>query len=111
MLDKVEIMVNNLLTDILPPTISCPANIVTQADPGENNARVRWRHPVAIDNSGLVPSMVIIPAVIPPKRFPIGTNKITYIAEDFAKNKAHCYFTVTVRGIVIVLLIRYCLSP
>ena len=56
------------------------------------------QEPLAVDNSGYVPSMTSIPAVLPPARFPVGTHKVTYIAADLKGNEAQCHFYISVKG-------------
>ena len=51
-----------------------------------------------MDNSGYVPILSSIPAVMPPSSFLLGTTKVTYIAEDLNQNKADCQFYVNVKG-------------
>ena len=76
----------------------CPYHIETVTDPNENTATVQWEVPLAVDNSGYVPILTSVPAVIPPSEFPMGATKVTYIAEDLNKNEAVCYFMVKVMG-------------
>ena len=76
----------------------CPYDVDTVTDPNENTASVHWEVPLAVDNSGYVPILTSVPAVIPPSEFPMGTTKVMYIAEDLNKNKADCYFLIKVKG-------------
>ena len=85
-------------SDIEPPKIVCPNNITVEADLDANDAEVTWSLPVTTDNSGYVPAISVVPALIPPLRMPIGETSATYIAEDTLKNQASCSFVINVRG-------------
>ena len=87
-----------LSADITPPVLSCPFDISVKTDINENTASVTWQAAVGIDNSGFMPHIDVIPALVPPAALPIGSTTITYIAEDISKNKAKCSFTITVKG-------------
>ena len=95
---RVKIYFLNLFLDTTAPFIMCPYDIDTVTNPNENKASVQWEVPLAVDNSGYVPILTSVPAVIPPAEFPMGTTKVTYIAEDLNKNKADCFFLVQVMG-------------
>ncbi|XP_076346234.1 sushi, von Willebrand factor type A, EGF and pentraxin domain-containing protein 1-like isoform X1 [Tachypleus tridentatus] len=71
---------------------------------------VTWNVPHGIDNSGEIPSVSVLPAVIPPRRFAIGTATITYTAEDRSHNTASCSFMVTVRDVQPPTIDK-CVSP
>ncbi|KAL4236643.1 biological adhesion [Mactra antiquata] len=83
--------------DTSPPFIMCPYNIEAETDLNENTATVSWLVPLAVDNSGYVPILSSIPAVMPPEKFAIGKTKVTYIAEDLNKNRADCHFYIIVK--------------
>ncbi|XP_023234729.1 sushi, von Willebrand factor type A, EGF and pentraxin domain-containing protein 1-like [Centruroides sculpturatus] len=89
--------IQSTCVDVQPPVIKCPENIVVDAEENEASALVKWEIPLAVDNSRDIPTISVIPAIIPPRRFHIGVSTITYIAEDKNKNKKACNFTVTVR--------------
>lgn len=78
--------------------LNCPMDITVDSDEDENNARVSWEIPFTMDNSGYLPTLTSIPALIPPKRIPIGKTTVTYVAEDNNGNKARCHFHIRVRG-------------
>jgi hypothetical protein len=88
----------HVFLDVTSPAITCPKDIITVADEGEGTAQVAWEIPEADDNSRHAPSVRVIPAILPPRHFPIGTTKIKYIAEDMSRNKAYCVFAITVKG-------------
>lgn len=78
--------------------MKCPRDIETEADADDSSAEVAWQPPVALDNSGIRPIVTVVPAIEPPKRFPIGFTKVKYLAEDLSGNKVKCTFTVRVKG-------------
>ncbi|XP_013383226.1 sushi, von Willebrand factor type A, EGF and pentraxin domain-containing protein 1 [Lingula anatina] len=96
--------------DTTEPSIMCPDDITVVADDHENTAEVTWEVPVAIDNSGYVPTVTVVPAVVPPRKFQIGRTKVTYHAEDLNKNRAKCSFVITVKDEEPPRLDR-CISP
>lgn len=87
-----------LFADTSPPIMKCPPDVEIDADPDDISAEVVWQPPVALDNSGIRPIVIVVPAIEPPKRFPIGFTKVKYIAEDLSGNKIKCKFTVHVKG-------------
>ena len=87
-----------LVSDVQPPMIICPRSLVAVTEADSDSAEVQWTVPTAVDNSGVVPAVTVVPAVRPPRRFHIGTTTLTYIAEDLNRNKGKCSFEITVRG-------------
>ncbi|XP_064626004.1 sushi, von Willebrand factor type A, EGF and pentraxin domain-containing protein 1-like [Lineus longissimus] len=87
----------SICIDVTSPAITCPNDVITVADAGEGTAQVAWEIPEANDNSHRAPSVRVIPAILPPRQFPIGTTSIKYIAEDTSRNQAQCVFTITVK--------------
>jgi len=85
--------------DVTAPVIVCPASVEAETAKDESVGHVEWRVPAAVDNSGFQPTVTVVPALVPPVLLPIGNNTITYTAEDGARNKARCSFTITVRGL------------
>ncbi|KAL3867863.1 hypothetical protein ACJMK2_040709 [Sinanodonta woodiana] len=83
--------------DTSSPFIMCPYDINIVADVDSDTAEVKWEVPLVVDNSGYVPVVTTTPAVVPPAMFPIGSTKVTYIAEDLAKNREQCSFYVHVK--------------
>lgn len=92
--------------DVTPPEITCPGDIEAVAEPDDNTAKVMWYLPSMRDNSGELPTLTVIPAMIPPVMLPISRTLITYVAEDMTGNKANCTFTVTVIGTPFSLKLR-----
>ncbi|XP_068714407.1 uncharacterized protein [Montipora foliosa] len=84
-------------TDSQPPTfgVSCPGSpLVAYAEQGKFTALVNWTDPVAIDNSGVVPT--VTSNYQSPQRFSQGVHVIKYRAEDQSGNEARCSFEVSV---------------
>ncbi|MDH3246149.1 MAG: HYR domain-containing protein, partial [Saprospiraceae bacterium] len=77
------------------PSISCPANITVNNDPGTCGAVVNYTAPVGTDNCpGATTSQTA--GLAPGEFFPVGTTTNTFEVIDAAGNKASCSFTVTV---------------
>lgn len=85
-------------SDVTPPTIRCGTSVIVQASEDESTAFVSWPIPTALDNSGFLPVVTVVPALVPPTKLPIGETLITYTAEDASKNTAMCSISVLVRG-------------
>ncbi|HEX3282735.1 MAG TPA: HYR domain-containing protein, partial [Pyrinomonadaceae bacterium] len=77
------------------PTISCPANITRNNDPGTCGAVVTYTTPVGSDNcTGATTAQT---AGLPSgSTFPVGTTTNTFEVTDSSGNKTSCSFTVTV---------------
>ncbi len=83
------------VTDTQNPTISCPANITVNVDPGSCSAVVNYVAPVGTDNcSGATTVRIAGPAS--GSTFAPGVTTITHRVTDGAGNTATCSFTVTV---------------
>ena len=84
------------VNDTEPPTLTCPANIVTNVPPGVPNAVVNFFVP-AVENCRDNGSA---PVCAPPSgsSFPIGTTTVTCTETDTSGNSDNCSFTVTVNG-------------
>ncbi|MBI3851275.1 MAG: HYR domain-containing protein [Verrucomicrobia bacterium] len=83
---------NVTVLDRQPPTITCPADIFANTDPGQCSAVVTYNAAAADNCSGVNVSSS------PPSgsAFPIGTNNVTVTASDSSGNTASCIFTITV---------------
>jgi hypothetical protein len=77
--------------EIVPPVITCPANIVVGAT-GGTGANVNFTAS-ATDNCT---TPTITYSIAPGSFFPIGTTTVTATAKDARNNSASCNFTVTV---------------
>jgi autotransporter-associated beta strand protein/T5SS/PEP-CTERM-associated repeat protein len=78
--------------DTVPPSIVCPANIVTNVPFGQSNAVVNYTA-VFGDNCGLVFSNSSPPSG---SVFPLGVTTVSCTAADTSGNTNFCNFTVTV---------------
>ncbi len=78
--------------DDVAPTLTCSANVTTNADAGLCTASgVSLGQPTATDNCGSVSVVNDAPAT-----FPTGTTVVTWTATDAANNTSTCQQTVTV---------------
>jgi hypothetical protein len=86
------------VNDTEPPTISCPANITKNNDPGQCGAVVTYTAPVGSDNCpGATTART---AGLPSgSTFPVGTTTNTFEVTDSSGNKTSCSFTVTVNDV------------
>uniref|UniRef100_A0A8C2AZW3 Sushi, von Willebrand factor type A, EGF and pentraxin domain-containing protein 1 n=1 Tax=Cyprinus carpio TaxID=7962 RepID=A0A8C2AZW3_CYPCA len=91
-----------ICTDIEPPWIQCPGDVITETDEHQRSANISLSAPMLGDNSGDEVSFT--------SPFPVGTEFITYTATDRTGNKANCSFTVTVVDTEPPLIDR-CRSP
>jgi hypothetical protein len=82
------------INDTQSPSITCPANIVTNTDLGQCSAVVNYVTPTATDNcDGAVP---VTCAPASGSAFPKGKTTVTCSAMDTSGNKGSCVFMVTV---------------
>ena len=87
----------------MPPVISCPDSVFTEADPGVSSAEVSWDMPVVQDNLDDTDTLTVTvhpSGIQSPHRFEIGTVVITYTVTDRAGLSAACAFKVVVQGMV-----------
>ncbi|MEO1260123.1 MAG: HYR domain-containing protein [Bacteroidota bacterium] len=81
------------LIDSLPPTITCPADIVVDASLDSCGATVFWAAPILDDNCGIG---TVICDPDSGSFFPVGDSIVTCIVTDVSNNADTCMFTVTV---------------
>ncbi len=83
------------INDTQPPQITCPADVVANAPPGDPSAIVNFPPPGSSDNCPGVGA-----ACAPPSgsAFPIGDTSVSCTATDGAGNTATCSFLVSVFG-------------
>jgi hypothetical protein len=81
------------VTDIVPPTLTVPADITVNVDSGQPTAVVSFT-PTATDNSGVAPTIVSAPPS--GSAFPIGMTTVTVTATDASGNPTVNTFVVTV---------------
>ncbi|MBL0017562.1 MAG: HYR domain-containing protein [Bacteroidetes bacterium] len=82
-------------SDIVDPTITCPANISVPATLGFCTATATYTAPVGADNCG-VPVTTQIAGLASGATYPGGVTTNTFRATDGSGNTATCSFTVTV---------------
>jgi hypothetical protein len=82
------------LIDVTPPEITCPPDIVMEAD---ENCQVVYRGPAATatDNCDVRPTITSVPA-LPATFTGVGDHFITYTATDQSGNSSECTQMVTV---------------
>lgn len=80
------------VSDLENPTITCPANITTNAAAGQCGA-VATFSPTASDNC---PGVTVVCVPASGSTFPIGVTTVTCTATDASAHTATCSFTVTV---------------
>ncbi|MCY2687722.1 HYR domain-containing protein [Salinimicrobium sp. TH3] len=76
------------------PELTCPADIVVTAEPGDNFAEVEFEGATATDNC----SATVVQTIGDPSgsEFSVGKHTIEYTATDGFGNQATCTFTITV---------------
>jgi T5SS/PEP-CTERM-associated repeat protein len=84
---------NIIVVDATPPTISCPANIVTNAPQGQSSVVVNFPNPAVVDNCGLVSTNFLPPSG---SLFSFGVTPVTCTVTDTSGNTNTCSFSVTV---------------
>ncbi len=82
------------ITDGVPATLDCPADVVITATPGTCGATATWDEPAFDDNcpGGSITSSTHSSG----DEFPIGTTTVTYTATDAQGNTVTCSFDVIV---------------
>ncbi|GIV33512.1 MAG: hypothetical protein KatS3mg031_1047 [Chitinophagales bacterium] len=85
------------ITDNEAPTITCPANIVQTADPGECEAGVSVPSPVTGDNCAVASVVNNYNGTSDASDdYNVGTTMVTYTVTDIHGNNAQCSFTITI---------------
>ena len=87
------------LSDVRPPTITCPQSISTPTDPGKPTKRVCIPDAVAVDNSGQQPT-ISNDAGAPCKDFEVSgiPHEVRYTARDAAGLTSTCALQIRVSG-------------
>lgn len=87
---------SNICTnDTIPPTITCPSNLViTPINAADTCVKVNWTEPIATDNCTVLLS--VSSDYKPNDCFGFGIKTVTYTAKDSSGNKTTCQFTITV---------------
>ncbi|CAH1105370.1 unnamed protein product [Psylliodes chrysocephalus] len=86
-------------SDISPPNISCPGNIMADSLPRKKFGHASWDNPIVTDNSNLNITVWTEPAItnISIHKFKIGKTKVQYFAQDAFQNNANCTFEVIIK--------------
>ncbi|HGY91448.1 MAG TPA: HYR domain-containing protein, partial [Planctomycetes bacterium] len=79
------------------PTITCPADVTVNADPGQCDAVVNYGPPTVSDNCPGV-TFALTAGFASGSTFPSGTTVVTFTATDGSGNTDSCSFNVTVNG-------------
>ncbi|MEW6127588.1 MAG: FG-GAP-like repeat-containing protein [Acidobacteriota bacterium] len=101
-----NVAANQILTvvencnDTQPPSIVCPANLVTTAASGESSLAVTYPPPTANDNAG-IPTVVCSPSS--GSTFPLGITTVTCTATDGANNQTSCTFKIVISGTLLAV--------
>lgn len=87
------------VTDVTPPTITCPANISVNNNPASScSALVTYASPTATDNCG-VQTITLQSGLASGSVFLVGTTTNVWRATDVNANTSSCSFTVTVTDV------------
>ncbi len=84
-----------IISDNQLPTITCPANIMGNNDPGLCSKVVTFSAPVGADNCA-GPTTTQVAGLPSGSAFPVGTTTNAYLVTDAAGNTATCSFTVVI---------------
>lgn len=80
--------------DNIPPTITCPADIIISAEAGMCSAVVIFPTPSASDNCSVTVTQTS--GLASGSSFPVGVNTVEFTATDGGENTTACSFTITV---------------
>ena len=95
---SIYILFFNGFADVVPPVfLSCPSDIRASLD-ANSSAVLKWKIPVALDNSNQAPQIIVSPSgVAPPYTF-YNTTLIVYTAIDARGNEEECSFKILLEG-------------
>jgi hypothetical protein len=83
------------VVDLVPPVITCPADIVAAAAAGSCSAVVSYPAPIVTDDC---PGTTVVCAPPSGSSFAVGVTPVNCVATDVSGNTAPCSFFVTVTG-------------
>ena len=83
---------------------TCPATVVTNTDPGNATAIVKWLNPVATDTTDHSHSVTCLPPS--GTSFTIGASTVVCKTLDSRGNEQTCHFDIKVEGIYIMVAPR-----
>lgn len=78
--------------DTISPQITCPADIIVQAQSNDCSPAVYWSTPVIIENC----TYTLNSNFQPGDNFPVGITAVHYSVTDFSGNTENCSFNITV---------------
>ena len=84
--------------ELIPPTITCPANVMVNSPSNECSATATYGSITATDNC-TAPSITLASGQASNTVFPVGINTVVYRATDVSGNSSTCSFTVTVKDV------------
>ncbi|MCW3126202.1 MAG: secreted protein containing hyalin domain [Bacteroidetes bacterium] len=84
-----------VVVDKTPPVITCPADVKATCDQTTKTAKVVYTKPTATDDGKDIP-VTLSAGFGSGEAFPVGTTKVSYIAQDPAGNISKCSFNVIV---------------
>jgi gliding motility-associated-like protein len=90
--------VSVVVTDINPPTVTCPAPVEISASGATCSAIATWTSPTPFDQCNQV--VTLDPSVVSGSSFDVGVTVVIYTATDGSGNTATCAFTVAVKDTV-----------
>jgi hypothetical protein len=85
-----------VLTDTIPPTVSCPPSMTVPTDLHSSNAKVDWEPPQVTDEFEISNSFYMPSQYTPPAVFPLGTTTVNFTATNVWLLSTTCNFTITV---------------
>ncbi len=107
--NKVELIITDLhgntaicnaavtVVDVTPPSITCPDDIIIEANTTDCSAIVNWTTPAMSDNCSVSTSESDFNLGA---TFPLGVTTVTYQLKDGSGNENNCSFTITVKNSV-----------
>jgi hypothetical protein len=84
-----------VVVDNIPPVMSCPPDFKVTCDAGNRTAKIVYPKPTATDNGKDVP-VTLSAGLESGSAFPVGTTKVSFIAQDAAGNITKCSFNIIV---------------
>jgi gliding motility-associated-like protein len=89
------------IEDNIAPVFDAYSNITVCADPGQTSATVSYSNPTATDNCTSSPTITRTAGQASGSVFPVGTNTITYQAEDAQGNISTLSFDIIVQELAV----------
>jgi hypothetical protein len=86
-----------VLTDTLPPNVTCPSSQTVSTAAGRNTAVVSWPTPFMSDNRGIATVQYSPSIYLPGASFPLGSTAMTLVVIDTYANVKACAFRIVVQ--------------